>query len=31
MGFLTLEYYNAIDDVHFDVAKRIIADRVIDK
>ena len=31
MAFLTLEFYNAIDDTQFDVAKQIVADRVIDK
>ena len=30
MAFLTLEYYNAIDDAHFNAAKQIIVDRVID-
>ena len=28
---MTFEYYNAIDDVHFDAAKQIIVDRVIDR
>ena len=31
MECLTLEYYNAVDDIHFDAAQQIIADRVIDR